>query len=85
MTTSIYIIAILLSIWYINSYVLVGSDMRLIFVKAIALILSVSIISIIILKFTNPKDLNNDNLTVVLGLVKDMTLLITGYLFAKKD
>jgi len=83
--TSIYITAILLSIWYINRYVLTGADMRLIFVRTIALILSVSIISIIILKFTNPKDLNNDNLTVVLGLVKDMTLLITGYLFAKKD
>jgi len=78
-------IAILFAMWYINTYVLKGEDMRLIFVRTVALILSVSILSIIILKFTSPKDLNNDNLATMLGLVKDMTLLIVGYLFAKNQ
>jgi len=78
-------IAILFAMWYINTYVLNGVDKQLIFVRTIALILSVSILSIIILKFTSPKDLNNDNLATMLGLVKDMTLLIVGYLFAKNQ
>jgi len=78
-------IAILFAMWYINTYVLNGVDKQLIFVRTVALILSVSILSIIILKFTSPKDLNNDNLATMLGLVKDMTLLIVGYLFAKNQ
>ncbi len=78
-------VAILFAMWYINTYVLNGVDKQLIFVRTIALILSVSILSIIILKFTSPKDLNNDNLATMLGLVKDMTLLIVGYLFAKNQ
>ncbi len=80
-----YIVALLLSIWYINTYVLNGVDKQLIFVRTIALILSIYMLSTVILKFTNPGALNSDNLTEMVGLIKDMTFLIVGYLFGSKQ
>jgi len=81
----LYIISILVAIWYINTYVLSGSDKQLIFVRVIALILCISILAVILLKIIAPNDLNSDNITTMLSLVKDMTLLIVGYLFAKNQ
>jgi hypothetical protein len=80
-----YIAALLLAIWYINTYVLNGVDKQLIFVRTIALILSIYMLSTVILKFTNPGALNSDNLTEMVGLIKDMTFLIVGYLFGTKQ
>jgi hypothetical protein len=79
--TAIYIIAILLSIWYINTYVLIGADKQLIFVRTICLIIALSVFAILI----SPKEVKENNIATMLGLIKDMTLLIVGYLFAKKD
>jgi hypothetical protein len=85
MIVVIYIVSLLASIWYINTYVLSGSDKQLIFVRVIALILCISILAVILLKIIAPNDLNSDNITTMLSLVKDMTLLIVGYLFAKNQ
>ena len=81
----IEIVAICAFAWYVNSYVINGIDQRLIFVKAVSFILSLLIFAIIILKITSPKDINNENVMMVFNLIKDMTFLIVGFLFGKKD
>jgi len=83
--TVIEILSICLFAWYINTYVINGADKQLIFIKTISLILSMSIFSIIILKIVSPKDVNGKSIEMIFGLIKDMTLLIVGYLFAKKE
>jgi hypothetical protein len=80
MTTSIYITAILLSIWYINAYVLVGTDKQLVFVRTICLILILSVFAILI----SPKEVKENNVALMLGLIRDMTLIVVGFLFGVK-
>jgi len=83
--TIIEIFSICLFAWYINTYVINGTDKQLIFIRTISLILCLSIFSIIILKIVSPKDVNSKSIEMIFGLIKDMTLLIVGYLFAKKE
>jgi len=81
----IAIIAILAALWYIDTYILIGTDKQLIFVKIVSLILALSVLSVILLKVISPKELDNSSLDMIFGLIKDITLIIVGYLFAKKE
>jgi len=83
--TIIEIFSICLFAWYVNTFVINGADKQLIFVKTISLILCVSIFSIIIFKIAYPKEVNNKNIELILGLVRDMTFIVIGYLFTKKE
>jgi len=69
--------------WYVNAYVINGIDKQLILVRTISLILCVSIFAIIVLKIASPKDINSDNIAMVFSLIKDMTLIMVGFLFSK--
>jgi len=81
--TIIEIVAICLFAWYVNTYVIGGTDKQLIFIKTISFILLMAIFSIIIVKIVSPKDVNSKSIEMIFGLIKDMTLLITGFLFTK--
>ncbi len=79
------IIVLAVMVWYINNYVVNGLDKQLIFVKTIALILIIITVSMVLFKIVSPTTANNGNVMTVFGLIKDITLLIVGYLFAKKE
>jgi len=76
-------IAILFAMWYINTYVLKGEDMRLIFVKSVSFIICSISIGVLILKVVSPKEVNSENLKFLFGMIKDMGLIMVGTLFNK--
>jgi hypothetical protein len=62
-----------------------GIDKQLIFIRTISLILCVSIFAIIVLKIVSPSSVDGKNIETIFGLIKDMTFIIVGYLFGKKE
>jgi len=79
------IIVLALMVWYINNYVVNGLDKRLIFVKTIALILIIITVSMVLFKIVMPDAVNNGNVLTVFDLIKDVTFIVIGYLFTKKE
>ena len=79
------IIVLALMVWYINNYVVNGLDKRLIFVKTIALILIIITVSMVLFKIVMPTSVNNGNVLTVFDLIKDVTFIVIGYLFTKKE
>jgi hypothetical protein len=85
MNSLLCIVVLILMVWYINTCIIDGSDMKLIFVKTIALILLIITVAMILFKIVSPGKLNNENVLSIFSLIKDVTFLIAGYLFAKKE
>jgi len=79
------IIVLALMVWYINNYVVNGLDKRLIFVKTIPLILIIITVSMVLFKIVMPDAVNNGNVLTVFDLIKDVTFIVIGYLFTKKE
>jgi len=85
MNVVLCIIVLVLMVWYINSYIVNGTDMRLIFVKIIALILIIITVSMVLFKIISPDKVNNENVISVFDLIRDITFIIIGYIFTKKE
>jgi hypothetical protein len=81
---TILIIAIVFIFIYINQKVAVGDNMQLILVKLITIILGTLTVSILLTKVVMPKEINSANNMAVFHLIKDITLLIVGYIFGDK-
>ena len=85
MNELICVVVLILMVWYINSYIVNGLDKRLIFVKTIALILIIITVSMVLFKIVMPTSINNGNVLTVFDLIKDVTFIVIGYLFTKKE
>ena len=85
MNAILCIVVLILMVWYINTYIVNGTDKQLIFVKIIALILVIITVAMVLFKIVSPSQSNNVNVMSVFDLIKDVTFIIIGYLFTKKE
>jgi len=85
MNAILCVVVLILMVWYINTYIVNGTDKQLIFVKIIALILVIITVAMVLFKIVSPDQANNVNVMSVFDLIKDVTFIIIGYLFTKKE
>jgi hypothetical protein len=85
MNAVLCVVVLILMVWYINTYIVNGTDKQLIFVKIISLILVIITVAMVLFKIVSPNQSNNVNVMSVFDLIKDVTFIIIGYLFTKKE